>query len=245
MKRVRIVGAGRVGGALRLALAASGWDVVGSLGRADDPTAAARDVELVLVTTPDGAIATVAGRIAVEPGTVVAHCSGAQTLDVLAPHPRVGSLHPLLSVSDALTGAERLRSGCAFALDGDPLLDGLVADLGGRAFRVPAEARAMYHAAAVIASNHLVALFGQVERIAAQAGVPVDAYVDLARQTLDNVERLGPAAALTGPVARGDWATVCRHLRAIDPSERAAYEALAEQANRLCGRAETLAEVMA
>jgi hypothetical protein len=83
-----------------------------------------------------------------------------------------------------------------------------------------------------------VALLGQVERVAAGAGLPLDAYLGLVAQTLDNVGRLGPEAALTGPVARGDWATVYRHLIAIGSAERHAYEALAQQAARLAGRDE-------
>jgi predicted short-subunit dehydrogenase-like oxidoreductase (DUF2520 family) len=98
---------------------------------------------------------------------------------------------------------------------------------------VPDEARVLHHAAATIAANHLVALLGQVERVAAAAGVPLEAYLALARGALDNVDRLGPAAALTGPVRRGDEATVARHLAALDPGERAAYEALAAAARRL------------
>ena len=85
----------------------------------------------------------------------------------------------------------------------------------------------------MIASNHLVALLGQVERVAAAAGVPLEAYLDLVRATLDNVAELGPAAALTGPVARGDWATVDRHLAALDPSEHEAYGAMVALARRL------------
>jgi predicted short-subunit dehydrogenase-like oxidoreductase (DUF2520 family) len=76
-------------------------------------------------------------------------------------------------------------------------------------------------------------LLGQVERVAATAGVPLEAFLDLVRGTVDNVERLGPAAALTGPVARGDWDTVARHLAALDPSEREAYAAMASAAARL------------
>jgi predicted short-subunit dehydrogenase-like oxidoreductase (DUF2520 family) len=93
--------------------------------------------------------------------------------------------------------------------------------------------RAAYHAAAAIASNHLVALLGQVERVAASAGVPLEAYLDLVRVTLDNVAELGPAAALTGPVARGDWDTVERHRAALDPAELAAYDAMVAAARRL------------
>jgi predicted short-subunit dehydrogenase-like oxidoreductase (DUF2520 family) len=116
---------------------------------------------------------------------------------------------------------------------GDPIPGRVVDDLGGRLVAVADADRVAYHAAACIASNHLVALLGQVERVAATAGVPLEAYLDLVRQTVDNVAALGPVDALTGPVRRGDEATVARHLAALDPSERPAYEALAAAARRL------------
>ena len=106
-------------------------------------------------------------------------------------------------------------------------------DLDGQAFEVADEHRAEYHAAAVIASNHLVALLGQAERVAAAAGVPLEAYLDLVRATVDNVAELGPAAALTGPAARGDWATIDHHLAVLPEDEREAYEALVRLARRL------------
>ena len=209
-----------------------------ALGRGDDLAEAALGVDVVLITTSDDAIRRVAAAIAPRPETVVAHCSGAHTLEVLEPHPRRASVHPLASIPDEHIGAERLPAGCSFAVDGDPLIAELVEAVGGRAFRVDPADRVRYHAAAVMASNHLVALLGQVQRVAADAGLPVDAYLDLVEQTLANVRRLGPAAALTGPVARGDWATVYRHLLAIGPAERHAYEAMASQASRLAGRDE-------
>jgi predicted short-subunit dehydrogenase-like oxidoreductase (DUF2520 family) len=95
------------------------------------------------------------------------------------------------------------------------------------------EDRAAYHAAAAIASNHLVALLGQAERVAASAGVPFEAYLDLVQATVDNVRALGPAAALTGPAARGDRATLDRHRAALAPDERAAYDTMVELARRL------------
>ena len=236
MLRVRIIGPGRVGRALEAALAHVGHDVVGLMGRGEDFSAAAEGVDLLVITTPDDSIAAVAAAVRPVAATVVAHCSGTSSLDILAPHPRVGSFHPLAAIPDAETGFARLTSGANFAVDGDPLVERVVADLGGRAFHVRPADRVRYHAAAVIASNHLVALFGQVERIANEIGLPVDAYLDLAQQTLDNLRRLGPMGALTGPVARGDWATVHRHLLAVGPAERSAYQAMAEQASRLTGR---------
>ena len=159
----------------------------------------------------------------------MAHLAGSLGLDVLAPHERRAAVHPLRSIP---TGATDLR-GAWFAVAGDPIAGEVVEALGGQRVEVADADRVAYHAAACIASNHLVALLGQVSRVAATAGVPLDAYLDLVRGTVDNVAALGPAAALTGPVARGDEATVARHLAALDPAERPAYEALADAARRL------------
>ncbi len=231
--RVRVVGAGRAGRALALALGRAGWEVVGLLGRTDDPAAAAHDTDLVVVAAPDAVVAEVSAAIEPDPRAVVAHLAGSLGLDVLAGHARVAAVHPLVTLPDPERGAARLAAGAWFAIAGDPLAQRMVSDLGGRWFEVADADRAAYHAAAVVASNHLVALLGQVDRIAGSIGVPAEAYLDLARGALDDVAVLGPAAALTGPTARGDWATVARHLAALDPAERPAYRALADAARRL------------
>ncbi len=224
----RIVGPGRAGRALARALTDAGWAVEPLVGRDDDVSGAAEGVDLLVIATPDGAIADVAAAMRPVPTTVVAHLAGSLGLDVLAPHERRASIHPLVS----LAGSAKLQ-GAWFAVAGDPLARDVVAALDGHAVEVPDDQRAAYHAAACVASNHLVALLGQAERIAAAAGVPLEAYLDLVRGTVENVATLGPAAALTGPVARGDWATVDRHLAALDPTERPTYEARASQARRI------------
>jgi predicted short-subunit dehydrogenase-like oxidoreductase (DUF2520 family) len=216
------------------ALAAAGWTIAPPVRHGDDVSNAAAGVDLVVVATPDVNVASVAAAIDPVDGTVVAHLAGSLGLDVLAPHPRRASIHPLVSIP---SGGTELR-GAWFAVAGDELATRAVADLGGRTVDVGDADRATYHAAACIASNHLVALLGQVERVASTAGVPLDAFLDLARQTLDNVGRVGPRAALTGPVARGDDATVARHRAALDPSELPAYDAMADQARRLADRVE-------
>jgi predicted short-subunit dehydrogenase-like oxidoreductase (DUF2520 family) len=162
------------------------------------------------------------------------HLAGCHGLDVLAPHPRRASVHPLVSLPGAEVGAARLP-GAWFAVSGDPAALAIPAALGGRVLGLADDPviRARYHAAACLASNHLVALLGQVERVSALAGVPFEAYLDLVRATVDNVAALGPAAALTGPAARGDEATLARHRAALPAEERAAYDALAERAVRL------------
>jgi len=200
------------------------------LGRSDDPSGAAHDVDLVVIATPDAVIADVASKVKPVESTVVAHLAGSLGLDVLAPHARTAAIHPLASLANPTVGARLLADHCRFAVAGDPMAARIVADLGGTAFEVEDDDRAAYHAAATIASNHLVALFGQLERVASSIGLPLDAFMNLARASLDNVEAIGPVAALTGPVSRADWPTVRRHLAALEPDEKALYEALAAAA---------------
>lgn len=230
--RARIVGAGRAGGSVAGALDAIGWDVE-VLGRRDAVAEAADGVDLLVLAVPDATVAEVASSVGPGPA-VVAHLSGVLGLGVLAGHARRAVLHPLVSLPGAVLGAERLRGGAWFGLaaEGDPLAADVVAQLGGRAVTIAEGDWATYHAAAVVASNHLVGLLGQVERLAAGIGVPLDAYLDLARGSVDNVAALGAAAALTGPVRRGDRATVERHLAALPADERELYEA----GVRLCER---------
>jgi predicted short-subunit dehydrogenase-like oxidoreductase (DUF2520 family) len=256
-----LVGPGRAGTAVSLALAARGLQPVAVAGRAPGATStvvaaralgteavatasAGHRADLVVLAPPDAAIAAVAVEVApsVEPGALVIHLSGAATLAVLeglaAARPDVerGSLHPLQSLPGGALGRDRLP-GSWCAVDGPPRVERLALTLGLRPFRAGGTDtdRARYHAAACVASNHLVALLGQVERLAADAGVPFDAFLPLVRATLDNVDELGPARALTGPVARGDRGTIARHLDALDEDEVDAYLALAREAARLAG----------
>ena len=235
MTRVRIIGAGRAGGALGAALREAGWTVEPPLRRGEDVAAAAVGVELVVVATPDAVVAEVAHAVEPREGVVIAHLSGSLGLAPLADHGRAAVVHPLVALPDAERGAARLRGAWfGLAAEGDPLGEAVVRALGGRAVTVAEGDWARYHAAAAMAANHLVALLGQVERVATTIGVPLEAYLDLARGSLDDVAALGPAAALTGPVRRGDRATVERHLAALPEDERAGYAALAEEAGRLC-----------
>lgn len=235
MMRTRIIGPGRAGRALHLALARAGWALTPILGRDDDPSGAAAGVDLVVIATPDAAVAAVAERIRPRAGTVVAHLSGSLGLAPLAGHTDQAVVHPLVALPDPDRGAARLVGAWyGVAAEGHPVALEVVGALGGRSIEVGEGDWVRYHAAAVIASNHLVALLGQVERVAAGIGAPLAAYLDLARGSLEDVAAVGPAAALTGPVRRGDLETVARHLAALDPDEVAAYEAMAKEAGRLC-----------
>jgi predicted short-subunit dehydrogenase-like oxidoreductase (DUF2520 family) len=232
---VRIIGAGRAGSSLHRALERQHWPLLPILRRGDDLSGAASGVDLLVVATPDDSVAAVAAAVAPQPSTVVAHLSGSLGLAVLAAHPRRAVLHPLVALPDPERGADRLVGAWfGLAVDGDPLVEEVVDELHGRMVRVVEEGWVRYHAAAAIASNHLVALLGQVERVAADAGAPLEAYLDLARGALEDVAALGPAGALTGPVRRGDAATVARHLAGLPESERGAYRAMSEEAARLC-----------
>ncbi len=233
--RFRIVGPGRAGRSLTAALETVGWTHDRSYGRGDDLGAAATGVELLVIAVPDRAIAEVATGVA--PGdAVVMHLAGSRPLADLAPHPRRASLHPLVSLPDPATGAARLLDRCVFAVDGDPLAQGLVDQLGGTAVVVLDAARTRYHATATVAANHLTALCAQVERLADGVGVPVEAYWSLMTTTLDNVGVRGAAASLTGPAARGDWETIADHLGALPERERPLYEALSRAAAEVAGR---------
>jgi predicted short-subunit dehydrogenase-like oxidoreductase (DUF2520 family) len=218
-----IVGAGRLGHALATALRAAGVEVDGPLGRGARPQA-----DVVLLCVPDGEIRAAAGAIplsgpAAPDGKtslareqLVGHCSGATTLEPLHPH-EAFSLHPLMTVPEGGT-APFEGAGCAIAGTTTRALataEALARALHMRPVHVHDEDRAAYHAAASIAANFLVTLEGAAERLAATAGVERELLVPLARAALENWAAKGAAQALTGPVARGDEATIARQRAAI------------------------------
>lgn len=232
--KVRILGAGRAGRSFARALAEVGVEVELLSGRPgrDGLAGAARGTDGLLLAVPDRHVEEVSSLV--EKGdAVVLHCSGSLGLDVLGAHERRASLHPLATLPDPVVGALRLRGGIFFAVEGDPLAAELALLLGGRPIIVAKESRVLYHAAATVAANHLVGLLGQVERLAALAGLPLEAFLPLARGALDDVSMLGPASALTGPAARGDGATLAAHRAALPDDELAAYDAGVETARRL------------
>lgn len=235
MTRYRIIGPGKAGLSLDAALTSVGWERAGLVGRGQPVHDAAQDVDVVIISVPDDAIAGVAQAIA--PGeAVIMHLAGSRTLEVLAPHQRVASVHPLISLPSATIGAMRLTDGCRFAVAGNTIANDMVSALGGRAFPVADSARMAYHAGAAIASNHAVALWAQVERIAAKARIPAEAYWHLMRTSIENAVVSSAAEAITGPASRGDWDTVRSHLEAIGPEERHLYRAWAIEAASLAGQ---------
>lgn len=268
MERLVFIGPGRVGLSLGYALALTGDDIsLVYHGRRPDPPAHPLfgqglaeyryglerpdpDTTAVFLTVPDAVLPelaiALAGRGPVETGCPAFHCSGVLAADALEPlHARgysVGTLHPFQAVANALSGAERL-GGAYFAVSGEPaalnVARRLVARLGGRAMTIPTDRRSLYHAAAVMGSNYLVALLGTAARLLREAGVPPadaeGALLALAQGTLANVLEMGARDGLTGPIMRGDVDTVALHLRAMGSEDAAVYVALGRRTLDLVG----------
>lgn len=259
-----IIGAGRVGRALGRRLHELGWKIgavvtqskasarkaVRSVGAGKAHAILSRDIlasRLILISTPDDAVIKVAGelaRIGAEElrGKVVLHTSGALNSTALRAvrecGAATGSMHPLQSFSGV---AVPLLEGKVFAIEGDPsavrLARQIVRALGGLPVQIEGGSKALYHAAAALASGHVLAIEEASVRLLMLTGMKrgeaVRALLQLTRQVLENFERLGPRAAWTGPLARGDFGVVAAHLAAMQQLPREfvrAYAALNELA---------------
>jgi predicted short-subunit dehydrogenase-like oxidoreductase (DUF2520 family) len=227
---VTIVGRGRLGTALAGALRAAGLAVAGPLGRG----AGADTSAPVLLCVTDREIAAAAAAIA--PGRLVGHCSGLATLEPLAPH-EAFSVHPLMSVVRGVIPRFE-GAGCAVAGSTPRARDvafALARALGMQPVEIADADRALYHAAAAVASNYLVALECAAESLAGRVGVSREMLAPLVRASLEQWIAQGKAA-LTGPIARGDAETVARERAAIaarEPALLALWDALAERARTL------------
>lgn len=218
-RTIAIVGRGRLGRTLAPLLARAGHAVV---LRAHTDATEIRGVDTVLLCVPDGAIAAVAA--AIPQGPVVAHCAGSQDLAPLAPHADGlrASLHPLMTFPGPDVGDVDLH-GVPAAIDGGALglavVRGLAADLGLAPVHVAGDRR-LYHAAAVMAGNFATILLLEAGRVLSRAGVePTDAVRMLAPLAAASIRNTAAAAdprsALTGPIARGDQATLDAHRSAL------------------------------
>ena len=240
-----VVGAGRAGSSI--ATAAELADVPTELAGRNQALEACRRAEVALLCVPDAAITDACAAIAtaVPPLRFVGHVSGATPLDALAPARERGaevfSLHPLQTLPDG--GANLTGSACAVSGSSAAALqlaEGLAGRLGMRPFEVPEDRRAAYHAAASIASNLLVALEESAAELLDRSGIEDarELLAPLVLRTAANWAERGPEA-LTGPIARGDAATVGRHLAALRdsaPELLPLYEALANRATELAAR---------
>ncbi|MEQ1505080.1 MAG: DUF2520 domain-containing protein [Myxococcota bacterium] len=234
--RIAIVGRGRLGRTLAPLLSAAGHAV--ALRAHGDPSPL--EVDAVLLTVPDAAVAEVARGIPAE--LPVLHTSGALGLDPLAGHPHAGSLHPLMTFPGPEIAVPDL-AGVPAAVAGDPraraIAEALARDLGLEPFEVPGDRR-LYHAAAVMAGNFATVLLAEAAEVLAAAGVDRDRAVGLlaplALQSIRNAVH-GPADALTGPIARGDTRTLDAHRAALGDfgldATRVLYDTLVKHAVRL------------
>ena len=259
---VAVVGAGRMGSGLALALARAGTPVRITSRRdvrlpaplrltvaPDGPDAAwLRDASVLILAVPDDRIRSVAERLwegrAVGSGQTVLHCSGVLGQEALAPlvptRAALGSLHPLQTISDPEVAPERFKGAWA-AVEGSPpameKAEEVARSVGLKPFRITAKAKTLYHAGAVFASNYLVVVEAVAQRLLRHAGLSDDdawaALSLLVRGTITNLLAGDPRAALTGPVARGDTETILRHLKVLTIDDARLYQALGRSALEL------------
>lgn len=271
--RVTIIGAGRMGQGLGLALKRRGYKIALVARTPRDVTPplmlhqgsrseATTGAELVLIATPDDAIGSVAAELASEGAItrdqVVLHLSGLLDRNALLPLEETGagcgSFHPLQSVAEAASAAERLK-GAYVGIEGDDralvAAERLANTLRMIPVRIPAAAKPAYHAGAAFVANYTVALVGVAERLARAAGVPADIaariYLPLLGGAVANLTAMGPAASLTGAVRRGDEQTIRAHLKALNAEDRTLYRTVSRAAITLAreaGLSEAAAERM-
>jgi predicted short-subunit dehydrogenase-like oxidoreductase (DUF2520 family) len=234
--------------------------VAGLLGNATVPLNAKQltrlpTSDLILIATPDDAIEMTArslsASLAQPRAATVLHTSGALSSAVLAPLAtagfHTGSIHPLLSVSDPRRGAESLR-GAFYGVEGDSaalkIARRLVRDLEGHSFSIDTDKKALYHAAAVMSSGHVTALFDVATEMLIECGLTQTlarrVLLPLLQSAVTNLERSSPEAALTGTFARGDVATVSEHLKALrlekDQVPLELYRLLGERSIKIAAR---------
>jgi len=247
MPSVSIVGIGRAGGALAVALSGAGFKIDHLIHR--DPATAEQlrpllpeatlfassgslpsiASDLIIIATPDPDIRTVAEQLSehLQSTPVVLHTSGSLSSEILSTLAKkgcaTGSMHPLVSISDAVSGAGTFAD-AYFCIEGDKVAamaaTSIVEALGGRAFSIETRFKPLYHAAAVMSSGHFVALIDAAVEMLARCGIESNAakaiLLPLIRSTLNNLEAKDPAQALTGSFARADADAVERHLGSFD-----------------------------
>ena len=265
--KISIVGTGRLGTALAIALASKGYTIDSLVARhreralkvaalIDPPTLvlAAKQLyrlppaDLLIIATPDDEIARVVrtlSEVKLNPRQeyAVLHTSGALSSKALSPLSEkgvaIGSIHPMVAVSDPQTGARSLRN-AYWCIEGDKravrLARDLVRDLEGHSFSIAARDKPLYHASAVMASGNLVALFDVALEMLSHCGLTRSEsqriLLPLVESTVHNLEENDPVRALTGTFARGDLQTVQRHLEALSSRKLAT----ARDLYRLLGR---------
>jgi predicted short-subunit dehydrogenase-like oxidoreductase (DUF2520 family) len=276
-RAIGLIGPGRAGVGLALALAQAGYTVrlhgrnkkkvpaplTLTVGDGVKPPPWIGDVPVVILTVRDDAITPLATSLAktgaISEQHVVLHLSGVQGQDALGPlvpsRAALGSFHPLQTIVEPELTPGRLKGAWA-AVEGMPRAtqagEKIAQDLGMRPFHIPTKSKAIYHAGAVFASNYLVVVEAIAQRLLRHAGLSdADAWAalrPLVEGTFENLSRHEPREALTGPVIRGDTATIVRHLESLAVDDAKLYRALGRAALELAqkqGMDEATAEKVA
>ncbi|MFC1950210.1 Rossmann-like and DUF2520 domain-containing protein [Chloroflexota bacterium] len=260
MLKLGFIGAGTVGTALSLRLSSKGYPVVAVSSRSQTSARnlarvisdchvsnknqdVADTAELIFITTPDDAIASVATEIQWHTGQSVVHCSGALSTDILESAKKlgaqIGASHPLQTFASVKQAVENIP-GSTFALEAEePLLSTLkdmATALDGNWIELKATDKVVYHASAVIACNYLVTLVKLATDLWQNFGIPphqaTQALLPLLRGTINNIDTVGIPQCLTGPIARGDTETIRKHLNALQqatPTLLSTYQELGLQ----------------
>jgi len=271
-----IIGAGRLGTALALALSARGYSIKSVVARraqkaryaaglldgkpqvlAAKQLSSLRPADVFLITVPDDQIAGVAAQLSgLEFDATALHTSGALSADVLAPLRErgwhTGSIHPLISVSDTDTTFD----GTFWSVEGDAAAlrtgKAIVRELGGHSFSIRSEDKPLYHAAAVMVSGNVVALFDVALEMLMQCGIDRKTaraiLLPLIASTVRSLQAKDPAQALTGTFSRGDLETVKRHLAALKKSELAdaldLYRLLGQRSLKVTGKHPQITQIL-
>lgn len=284
MQKITIIGVGRVGGALALALSGKGFEIENLIVRNDrtankicefiEPKPKISTLEevseisseIVFITTQDFEIENAAQKLAGKiknSKPLVFHTSGSLSSEILKPLREngclTGSIHPLVSLSDAVLGAERFADSY-FCVEGDAgaveTARKIVEKLGGNPFTIETKHKILYHASAVTACGHLVALIDAAIEMLSKCGLDADSakktLLPLIKSTVENLEVQSTAEALTGTFARADVKTFEKHLAALDESVSGEAKAIylqlgarsAHLAERQGANAENLSEIL-
>lgn len=248
--RIGFIGGGKVGRAFGKFLVERGYDVAGYASRSlssaqaaaafagtgwfGSPAELAAECDLIFLTVTDDQIRPAAEALAetaaLKPGTGAVHMSGALGSDLLEPLRRKGcpaaSLHPLLSFADPEQAVRRIPE-TVFSLEGDPRVLGILKEIleetGCAHFSIATEKKALYHAAACVASNYVTVLIDYAFSLYGAMGLSRDqaaaALMPLVEGTVQNAVAKGPDKTLTGPIARGDAGVIRRHMQALESEE--------------------------
>lgn len=265
------MGPGRAGGSLAVAADAAEHEIVGILVRREDDQQVARrlglvarpigasmpEADLMMVAVRDDAIGATARALAggAIPARRAVHLSGLAPVGVLDPLRSAGldtgAFHPLQTLPDWSTGSATLRGAHVGITAGGELaeiLAGLARSLGCRPFHIPDAVKPVYHAAAAASANYVIAALGLAEVLFSRAGVEPGVARPLVEQVVANAFDLGAAAALTGPVARGDTGTVRRQAEAVDlhtPGLSGTFRAFARATAAMAGTTDLMEDALA